>query len=150
MTMDHVRWSNTTKTALEVLHPTLVVTNSQFPSAVDDETVHGSGLTGQEQFVLRGNTFGTTTGYSDVIDFTGGKRSGPILQVIDNKFLGGSDDALDLDGTDAYIAGNLFEKFHKANTSDSSSNAIATGTDSGNFSVLTIVRNTFIDNDHAL
>ena len=150
LAMDHVQWLQTTRTALEVSHPSLVVTNSRFPSIIDNETVHGSGLSGSEYFILQGNVFGTTTGYSDVVDFTGGQRPGPIIQVIDNVFLGGSDDGLDLDGTDAYIAGNFFQNFHKDNSSDSSSNAIATGVDSGNASELVIVGNTFYNVDHAL
>ena len=148
--LDGVRWLETTGTSLEVSHPTLTVRNSVFPSVVDNETIHGSGLDGSERFVLEGNTFGTTTGYSDIIDFSGGQRPGPVLEVIGNVFNGGTDDGLDLDGTDAYIAGNLFRHIHKDNSSDSSSNAIATGVDSGNASELVIVGNIFYDVDNAL
>src|SRR6185503_6032930 len=83
---------------------------------------------------------------SDIIDFTGGRRPGPILQVLNNVFDGGSDDALDLDDTDAHIEGNLFQHIHQDAPRDSASHAIAT--DFG--AEITVVRNVFYDNDHAV
>lgn len=148
--VDHSTISGTVQTAIDLTNSSFDISNSTLPGMDGDETIHGTGILANGFAIIRGNTFGTTTGYSDVIDFTGGQRPGPILQVLDNIFLGGSDDGLDLDGTDAHIEGNVFMHFHKNNTSDSSSNAIATGTDSGNASEITVVRNFFFDNDHAI
>jgi VCBS repeat-containing protein len=153
ITLDAMTWSGTNSTVLELANSSFHVKNSVFPilsGNADDEVVHGNGILAGGQAILEGNTFGTTSGYNDVVDFSGGQRPGPILQVINNIFTGGSDDALDLDGTDAHIEGNVFKHFHKNNTSDSTSNAIATGVDGANASEITVVRNFFYDNDHAV
>ncbi|MEX0585916.1 MAG: CotH kinase family protein, partial [Pirellulales bacterium] len=153
VSLDHMTWAGTNSTVVELTNASFRITNSVFPTltgAADDEIVHGNGIMAGGEAILEGNTFGVTSGYNDVIDFTGGQRPGPIIQVLGNVFLGGSDDALDFDGTDAHIEGNVFMHFHKNNGSDSSSNAIATGDSGGNPSELTVVRNFFYDNDHAV
>jgi hypothetical protein len=65
--------------------------------------------------------------------------------VLNNVFDGGSDDAVDLDDTDAHIEGNLFQHIHQDAPRDSASHAIAT--DFG--AEITVARNVFYDNDHA-
>jgi len=142
--IDNTTWLNTTNTILEVSHPSLIVSNSVFPNTSGVEIIHGSSLSGSEYFILKGNTLGTTTGYNDIIDFSGCSRPGPILEVYNNVFLGGEDDALDLDGTDAHIEGNIFMNF-KGGVS-STSNAIATDLSSE----IVAVRNIFMDNDRAV
>jgi hypothetical protein len=79
--------------------------------------------------------FGSSSGYNDIMDFTGGNRdlNQPIIQYYNNVFVGASDDMLDLDGTDAWIEGNIFLHAHKNGAPDSSS-AISGGGDSGNTS----------------
>jgi hypothetical protein len=146
LSVDHATWNGTSKTIIETSNSSLIVRNSVFPGIHDSETIHGVGMPPDGQVIIEKNIFGSTTGYSDIIDFTGGKRPGPIIQVLDNIFLGGSDDGLDFDGTDAHIEGNVFQHIHKNNDGDSSSNAIAT--DLG--SEITVVRNIFYDNDHAV
>lgn len=153
ITLDRMTWAGVNSTVLELTNSSFRVSNSIFPTlsgSADDEVIHGNGIPATGQAIIEGNTFGTVSGYNDVIDFTGGQRPGPILQVLNNLFLGGSDDGLDLDGTDAHIEGNTFRSFHKNNTSDSSSNAIATGVDGGVASEITVARNFFYDNDHAI
>ena len=100
--------------------------------------------------ILRGNTFGKASNGGDIIDFSGAEAPGPILQIIDNVFLGGDDDGLDLDGTDAFVSGNVFRDFRKdpANTRATTSNAVATGlpqSGASNRTRVTLVRNLFID-----
>src|SRR5262249_21892511 len=55
---------------------------------------------------------------------------------------GSSDDELDLDGTDAWIEGNIFLHSHKNGSPDSSS-AVSGGDDSGHTSQITIIGNLF-------
>jgi hypothetical protein len=148
--LDHVTWTGTDKTILELDNAAVDIRHCDFPPVDNNETIHGAGMPADGYVIIAGCTFGATTGYSDVIDFSGGRRPGPIVQILDNLFLGGSDDGLDLDGTDAHIEGNTFRHFHKDNTSDSSSNAIATGAGGGFSSAITVVRNLFIENDHAV
>lgn len=148
--IDHMIWSATDKTIVEVEHPSLIIRHSSFPEISENEAIHGHGLTGNEYLIIAGNTFATTTGYNDLIDFSGCKRPGPILQLYDNTFLGGGDDGLDLDGCDAHIEGNVFVNFHKSHERESTSNAIATGMSNNQSTDITVVRNVFFNNDHAI
>jgi hypothetical protein len=64
-------------------------------------------------------------------------------------------DGLDLDGTDAFVSGNIFMNFRKdpSNTRSTTSNAIATGlpqTGAPNRTSVTAVRNLFLNCDHAV
>ncbi len=148
--LDHVVFSGTNKRVLDLNHPRALIQHCVFPSIGSTEPLHGSGLAGDEYLVFDSCTFGTATGYNDIIDFTGGQRPGPILQMYNNTFLGGTDDGLDLDGTDAHIEGNLFMHFHSDASSDSTSNAIATGRNGNDTADLVVARNTFVDCDHSV
>lgn len=143
-------WNPTNKTVIEVSHPSALIEDCIFPPVTEVEVVHGLYLANDEYLILRGNTFGATTGYNDIIDFSDCKRPGPILQIYDNLFLGGGDDGLDLDGTDCHIEGNVFTHFHKGHTGSSTSNAVATGVLNGKTSDIMVVRNVFWDNDHGV
>lgn len=144
---EHVVWTNSTRNVIMLDNSSLAVRHSRFPNLEWYEAVSGIGIPANGFLILEGNIFGTTVGYCDVIDFSGGKRPGPVLQVLDNVFLGGSDDALDLDGTDAHIEGNVFMHFHKNNSSTSESSAISTGY-YRKTSEIVVVRNLFFDNDN--
>ena len=149
VTVDNVTWVSTNGNTqiLDFSHPSALIRNSILPSISGTEPVHGTNLTGDEYLIFEGNTFGSTSGYNDIVDFTGGQRPGPIIQFYNNTFLGGGDDGPDLDGTDAHVEGNLFTNFHQTTpTQDSPSYAVATGDQSQ----VCIVRNMFIDNDHAV
>jgi hypothetical protein len=151
--IDNVTWGGTEETILELDHPSLIVRNSIFPGIDDGETVHGEYIEGDECLILEGNIFGVNTSNDDVVDFLGAERPGPIVQVLNNIFLGGGDDGLDFDGTDAYIEGNLFTNFHFNTSRTTTCNAIATGkpqTGGSNRSEITVVRNVFFDVDHAV
>jgi hypothetical protein len=137
------------------------LTNSVLPNAINAEVFHFFGqIPAGGKAIVRGNVFGTTTGHNDIIDFTGGNRPGPILQVLDNVFLGTgtggavADDILDIDGTDAHIEGNVFMHVQPSPTSDSNS-AISGGRDSTNAatgtnrSEIVSERNFYYDVDHA-
>jgi hypothetical protein len=150
LTIDHVTWSRVGKTIIEAEHPSLLVSNSVFPDVMERELIHGQLLRDAEYLILKGNVFGRPSGYNDVIDFSDCRRPGPVFEVYDNLFLGGGDDALDLDGCDAHIEGNRFMNFHKANGSSSTSNALATGVYNGYSPTIVVCRNVFADNDHAV
>jgi hypothetical protein len=144
--IDDVVFSGTTRTVIEMSNSSALIRNSVFPSIIDNETIHGIGMPASGYVIIEGNYFDGTTGLSDVIHFTGGKRPGPILQVLDNIFSGGSDDGVDLDGSDAHIEGNVFQNIHRDAPRASASHAIATD----NGSEITVARNVFHDNDHAV
>ncbi|MFT5526173.1 MAG: hypothetical protein ACI9HK_004146, partial [Pirellulaceae bacterium] len=148
VTFDNITWSGVTETTLELNNPQVIVRNSHFPGTADAEVIHGGGLSGNQYFILDGNVFDFSTSEDDVVDFTGGQRPGPIFQVLNNVFLGGNDDGIDLDGTDAHVEGNFFTNFHRNGSRATTSNAIATGDNAGNLTEVTVARNIFYDNDH--
>ena len=154
--LEAITFGNTTVQYLSLDASSFRVYNCVFPSAAagsNFELVHGSAgiKTGGRAIFVR-NFFGVANSvsgdYNDVMDFTGGQRPGPILQIIDNVFIGSGDDLVDLDGTDAWIEGNIFLHVHKNGSPDSAS-AISGGSDSGNVSHVTITGNLFYDMDHA-
>jgi len=142
------RWIGAYNSFIISWYSTLAVRDCIFPDVTVGEPIAGIGIPEGGYWIIEGCEFGKTTGYSDIIDFTGGKLPGPVAQFLNNRFNGGPDDALDLDGGDGYVEGNLFMNFHQANASTSESHAISTGVYDGVASNLTIVRNVFIDNDH--
>ena len=145
--LEKVSWTRTSKTILELSNPQVDVFECDFPSTSGEEVIHGENLDGDDYFNLIGNVFRTSSGYNDIVDFSGGRRPGPIIYVIDNTFLGSTDDCLDLDDIDAHIEGNKFFNVHTDDPDrESISSAIATDNDAH----LTIVRNLFYDVDHAL
>jgi len=150
LALDHVVWRDTTSQLLHLLDTSVILRHSVLPTIRDHEPIRFTGMPAGGHAIIEGNTFGTTTGYNDIIDFTGGKRPGPIGQFLDNVFTGGADDVLDLDGTDAHIEGNVFMHVHQDAVRRSSSNAIATGRKEKRSSDVTICRNIFYDCDHVV
>ncbi len=139
--------TNNTTAFMELTHPQAIIRNCVFPSIGGTEPLHGSGLSGSDYLIFDGCTFGMTTGYNDILDFTGGKRPGPIIQMYNNFFPGGGDDALDFDGTDGHVEGNVFLAFangYDGNVDHTTSNAVATDFESD----VMVARNLFIGGDH--
>ena len=77
--------------------------------------------------MFKGCEFGQTSGSNDVMDISGGKRPGPILELYESVFLGGNDDGLDLDGMDAFVDDCIFSNFDNAKRLGYFSAAIAAG-----------------------
>ncbi len=149
---DHVEWMNTNKRIINGENCSISMIGCTTPDTTSVEAIHVKGTIPTGGYaIFQRNTFGRVTGGNDVIDFTGAQRPGPILQMLDNVFLGSEDDILDLDGCDAYIEGNVFMSAHLVDPNDAdTSSAISGGEDSGNTSTWTIVRNWFYDLDHAV
>ncbi len=165
--LDHLQWAGSKRRLVFTNNSSIIVQNCIFPDRFgpdegpvsgDDNTVesiNGSGIPLEGHCIIRNNIFGTDKGHNDVIDFSGPTRtdstpSRPILQVLDNVFMGTGDEMLDLGG-DAYIEGNVFMHVHKDvyNTGTGESNTISTGDGPVN-SVITVVRNIFYDIDHCV
>ncbi|MCI0747844.1 MAG: lamin tail domain-containing protein, partial [Verrucomicrobia subdivision 3 bacterium] len=151
--LDHLTFGNTSEQYVSLDRSSFVVQDCVFPDATTEfELVHGSGgiKPGGRGIFLR-NFFGSPIGYNDTVDFTGGSRPGPIVQFINNVFVGTDDDILDLDAADAWIERNIFLHVHRNGSPDSAS-AISGGTDNsvpGQTSEITVVGNLFYDVDHA-
>ncbi len=157
--MDHMTWMHTTTHIVDFVDSSFRLTNSVIPTVVNVEPAHFHGMPASGYALVQGNTFGTTTGHNDIFDFTGGKRPGPIFEVLDNLFLGAgtnnvsADDILDVDGTDAHIEGNVFMNIAPSGMADTNS-AISGGSDSsfGSTTVSNIVsvRNFFYNVDYGI
>jgi hypothetical protein len=145
LTLDHVVFRGVYG-AIYTTNSTLYVRSCQFPTMLGAETVVGYGVPTNGYVIFEGNTFGGTSGYADIIDFTGGKRPYPIIQVYSNVFLGGSDDGLDLDFTDAHVEGNWFMHFHR----DAPRESISCGIATDESAEIVAVRNVFYDCDNAV
>jgi len=149
VTIDNMTWSGTDTQVLNIDHPSVICRNSVFPSISSTEPLHGVGLTGDEYIIFDGCIFGTAESYNDIIDFRDAQRPGPIFQLYNSIFLGGGDDGLDIDSTDAHVEGNVFMNFHGGGGGGTSS-AVATGVDGGDPTEVYVARNIFINNDHAV
>jgi len=129
-----------------------VVSKCHFQGTTGEfEPVHGSGgVKPGGRAIFRENFFGQSDGYSDIIDFTGSNRekNEPIVQFYNNVFAGSTDDELDLDGTDAWVEGNIFLHSHKNGAPDTSS-AISGGENKNDTSQVTVINNLFFDCDQA-
>jgi len=149
--LDHLTFGNTSRPYLMVDRSSFVVQHCVFPSATGRfELIHADGgIKPGGRGIFRRNYFGAPrAGYTDVIDFTGCNRPGPIVEFINNVFVGATDDILDFDGTDAWIEGNIFLHAHR-NGSPNSSSAVSGGSNFGNTSEFTVIGNLFYDVDQA-
>ena len=150
--LDHLTFTTTGSPYIHVDGASFTMSDCYFPTPTASfEPCHGTGgvKSGGHGLCIR-NFFGAPYGYNDVFDFTGGNRNlgQPIALFINNVFMGSGDDQLDLDGTDAWVEGNIFLHPHKNGSPDSSS-GVSGGSDSGNTSEITIIGNIFYDCDQA-
>lgn len=148
--LDHLTFGTTGQQYLSLDGASFLVQDCHFPTAsAAFEMVHGTGgIKSGGRGVFVRNFFGAANGYNDVVDYTGGNRTGPVIHFFDNVFIGTGDDILDLDGTDSWIEGNIFLHAHKNGAVDSAS-AISGGNDGSNTSEVTIRGNIFFDCDQA-
>jgi hypothetical protein len=159
LALDHTTFGATAYQYLSLDSSSFLVSSCVFPTTTAAfELVHGTGgIKADGRGIVRDCFFGSTTGYSDIMDFTGGNRDlgQPIIQYYNNVFSGGSDDGLDLDGTDAWIEHNIFLHIHRNGAPDSSAAISGGNYDFGSgaggvrTSEVTAIGNLFFDCDNA-
>ena len=147
---DSLTLSNTTAGHVLLNSSSFRIRRCVFSSLADGDLIQGNGLPPAGHGILQSNWFGTTTGLNDIVQFTGGQAPNAVLQVLDNTFTGASDDILQLNGADAYIEGNIFLRARPAVPGGDTAAAIVGDLDGATRSELTIVRNVFLDCDHAV
>ena len=130
------------------------IIDCEFDSIGAQELIHFSNMPATGHALIKGCRFGLpgvppSSGYNDIVDFTGGNRPGPIPEFIDNMFLASVDDCFDMDATDAHIEGNLFMNVQQGAPRASSSTPITTGEGSA-VTELVICRNFFYNCEHLL
>ena len=159
LVIDHATFDHTDRRRIRTEHSTLVVRNSTFTNIFD----LGTAPTGDNvcehiwgvapatgTFLIENNVFGTITGHNDAMDIDG-NNTGTVIQILNNVFLGGGDDAMDLEGN-AYIEGNVFMHFHKDqwNTSVGGANVLSAGDAHLVGHDYVFVRNSVYDVDHVV
>lgn len=158
LSLDHTSFLTTTHQYVSLDGASFLISGCYFPTtSAPFELLHGTGgIKAGGRGIVRECFFGSTTGYNDIMDFTGGNRDlgQPIIQYLSNVFVGASDDMLDLDGTDAWIEGNIFLHSHRNGSPDSSSAISGGNYDFGTSggvrtSEITIIGNLFFDCDNA-
>jgi hypothetical protein len=151
--LEHVAFATRDRQYISLDYSSFVISHCHFPTTTGEfEPLHGVGGVKQGGHgIFRDCFFGGSDGYSDIIDFTGGNRDKgePIVEFYNNVFVASSDDEIDLDGTDAWIEGNIFLHAHKNGAPDTSS-AISGGDHGRDTSQVTIVGNLFFDCDQAV
>ncbi len=151
LSINNVTWTGTNKTIIRIQDSSVMVRDSVFPDTVVQTVTGHRVLSSDPYLIFQNNVFGICSGdKQDVVDFsTSGPN--PTPRFINNIFLGGGDDGLDLDGTNAYIEGNLFMNFHRNfGPEEGESYAITTGYDGIHSSNHVIIRNLFINCDNAV
>ena len=150
--LDNVIWGQTNNRTLQIEESSAIVRNCVFPENTWRQTVVGHRLLSLDPYLLfENNVFGfnSSPNKDDVLDFTT-TGSSIVPRFINNVFLGGGDDALDLDGTNGYVEGNVFMNFHRDfPASEGEAYGVSTGYDAGYSSNHVIVNNLFINCDHA-
>ncbi|MFH1715840.1 MAG: lamin tail domain-containing protein, partial [Planctomycetota bacterium] len=135
--LDSVTMDNTIRARIRTVDSSLIVRNCVFTDTCDagqaptdnqSEHIVGRGVAPDGWLIIENNVFGLTPGHNDAIDFDGPSRPNPIPQIMNNVFMGGGDDALDI-GSDAHIEGNLFMNYTKDqyNRASGESNGISAG-----------------------
>ncbi len=149
--LDHLNFLSTEHQYVSLDSSSFVVSNCHFPHGTKEfEPAHGTGgIKSGGRGIFAHNFFAGALGYSDIVDFTGGNRPSPIVHFINNVVMNGQDDGFDLDGTDAWVEGNLFIHFHRNGTTPDSSAAVSGGSDGGRVSAVTVIGNYFFDCDNA-
>ena len=159
--LDHLTFATTGSPYIHVDGASFTISDCFFPAPTSAfEPCHGTrGVRSDGHGLFLRNFFGKAYNYNDVVDFTGGNRPNPIVQFIGNVVTGSDDDGFDIDGTDAWIEGNIFLHMHKNGNTPDSSSAVSggnyaygagdpggTGTET---SQITIIRNLIFDCDQA-
>lgn len=141
--IDDVAFSEIKDTVIELEEPHLLLRGCEFPNVGGAEVIHGGGLREGGLLRIESCTFRATEG-GDIVDFTGARRPGPVLEVLDCVFLGGHDDGLDLDGTDAEVDRCVFRGFRSGPGGSGTANGISASESSD----VVVRRSIFIDNDY--
>jgi hypothetical protein len=156
--LDHMTFGTPGIRYLEMEGCSFMVSNCRFPG-FDKPVQLVSGEYGTLQngrAIFYRNFFGKPSGSHDPVDVTDGSwELSPRFQFIENVFMGSGDDLLDLDGTAAWVEGNILMHTHKdaANLSTGGASAISGGRDEGGTGWTAnhyIVGNLFYDVDHAV
>ena len=153
--LEYAEFDHCDRRRIRTLNSSLIVRHCRFanmfgpnePPTTDNmsENIWGSGIPDGGWFLIEGNVFGTNKGHNDAIDVDGPAAPKPIMYIRNNVFLGGGDDAMDLEG-DALIEGNTFMNFvrDQYNKASGESNVLSAGAGKH----YTMIHNIFVNSQH--
>lgn len=153
--LEYVEFDHCDRRRIRTLNSSLIVRHCRFadmfgpdqPPTTDNlsENIWGSGIPDGGWLLIEENVFGTNKGHNDAIDFDGPAGPKPIPHIRNNTFLGGADDAMDLE-CDALIEGNLFMNFvrDQYNKASGESNVLSAGAGKH----YTMIHNIFVNSQH--
>ncbi len=153
--LEYVDFDHCDRRRIRTLNSSLIVRHCRFanmfgpnePPTTDNmsENIWGSGIPDGGWLLIEENVFGTNKGHNDAIDLDGPAAPKPIMHIRNNTFLGGADDAMDLEG-DALIEGNLFMNFvrDQYNKASGESNVLSAGAGKH----YTMIHNIFVNSQH--
>jgi hypothetical protein len=148
--LDHLTFGTPNFTYIDLQNASFIISHCEFPSGLNKfEFIHSRDIRTNGHGIISRNFFGTPVGYSDVIDHSGGNRPAPILHIMNNVFSGATDDGVDIDGTDAWIEGNIFQNVHRRGDTPDTGAAVSGGERNGLTSEITVIGNIFYDCDNA-
>jgi hypothetical protein len=143
--LDHAHFSGAENIVVDVVDSSLVLRNSVVEGVGNHEVIHSRRTPVGGHFLVESNTFYPNVGYHDIVDVSDCKSPGAIPRFVGNIFLGGGDDGLDIDRSEAHVEGNIFVNFkRKGHKRDS--HAISVGAESR----VTVTNNLFAYNEHAI
>jgi hypothetical protein len=156
LTVEYVTLDHCDRFRIRTVNSSLIVRDCNFvdifgpnePPSTDNRSEHlwGSGVPADGWFIIENNVFGTNKGHNDAIDFDSTTTPPESIPYIRNNiFLGGGDDALDLE-CDAHIEGNVFMKFIKDEYNKASGEGNCLSAGSGKHYVM--IRNIFYNAHH--
>jgi hypothetical protein len=153
--LEDVEFDHCDRRRIRTMDSNLIVRRCRFrdmfgpgePPTTDNmsENIWGSGIPDGGYLIVEDSVFGTNKGHNDAIDFDGPASPKPIPHIRNNIFLGGADDALDLE-CDALIEGNLFMNFVRDsyNKASGESNVLSAGAGKN----YTMTHNIFVNSQH--
>jgi hypothetical protein len=153
--LEDVEFDHCDRRRIRTIDSSLIVRRCRFrdmfgptePPTTDNmsENIWGSGIPDGGHLLVEESVFGTNKGHNDAIDFDGPAAPKPFPVIRCNLFLGGADDALDLE-CDALIEGNLFMNFarDKYNTASGEANVLSAGAGKS----YTMTHNIFVNSQH--
>jgi hypothetical protein len=155
--LEDVEFDHCDRRRIRTLNSSLIVRRCLFadmfgpgqPPTTDNlsENLWGSGIPDGGRLLVEDCVFGRNKGHNDAIDFDGPAAPQPIPHIRNNLFLGGGDDALDLE-CDALIEGNTFLNFvrDQYNQAVGESNVLSAG--AGRH--YTMIHNVFVNSQHVV
>jgi len=155
--LEYAEFDHCDRRRIRTLNSSLTVRHCRFadmfgpsePPTTDNmsENIWGSGIPDGGWLIIEENVFGTNKGHNDAIDFDGPSAPKPIACIHNNLFLGGADDAMDLEG-DALIEGNTFMNFvrDQYNKASGESNVLSAGAGKH----YTMIHNVFLNSQHVV